>query len=1385
MSKPQAPRSTLRISESAPSPRKTDFVAFPPTPSNAVAVVPIPGDDKHGCWQAYCEIDTLARQLQDSGIVSHDPALSRGVASARVDAIRDECGFNRLSPPERTPDYILFLSQFLDWFMILLNLAGFLSLVTYFLDTSVILNLYLALVLFMIVILTCVMTFLQARSTSKVMDSFNNMLPQQCTVVRDGTSQLIPAEELVVGDLVWIRNGDKVPADLRILLCSNLKVENSSLTGESELISLTTEMMDASVPALECKNVAFNGSLCYDGAALGVVLSIGDKTVIGRIAKLASSTTQRDTNMQREVKSFVQFISILAISMASVLFAVGMVRKKGEDVLNTFVNGFLVIIVANVPQGLPATVTSLLTITAKRMAKHNIFVKRLDCVETMGSLTLIATDKTGTLTKNVMTVTDTWFGGTFHHQPTVDNLIIDDDDHLNYLTSPIAKAVLFRGAALCNRAAPESTDSASGIDSSTVLRTSVSLSPADAHPSDLTVTPRCSTTGAPYRVRRDFVLKRKYTGNPSDIALLRFADLQFSVETARKQSPMVFEIPFNSTNKWQLVIVPSSATTAPHKSMDVHIKGAPEVIINRCSTYLRADGDELQIDQSFHDSFTKAYELFGSNGRRVIALATRRFTPASADIKFSAEEGNFPTDDLCFVGMIAIMDPPRDDVPDAIQKCKDAGIKVFMITGDHPLTAQAIARDIGLLNESNRVLSLPTPTSAQHLQKTDWSEFDAAVVHGAAIDYLTPEQFQAVLSMRQVVFARTTPEHKLEIVRASQDLGECVGVTGDGVNDAPALKQGDVGVAMGKNGSDVAREAADIILMDDNFSSIVRGVEQGRTIYDNLKKTIGYTLTHLWPEIAPVALNLAFGMPAALTSLQILSIDLGTELGPAISLAYEGPENDIMNRPPRDMKKDRLMSFPLLMYSYMIAGMVNVAGCFLAYSMVFWRNGISLSDIYLSADIFWQSDAPVFCIADGSKCLTDTEQTSILAQACGSWYIALVACQFCHVWMCKTRRVSLFKHGVFTNAVMIYGALLSLSIAVILVYVPSLQGVMGSASVDYVPWLIALCTGSITWIYRESTKYVTRRDEGCVARALTCSHQQSSPDSSAVSSVDGFCRKIHASVVSIAAVSAPILSLRPRICASCVHDRASRIMPTIDQFHGDITQDEHDYKAEANRLRAAIDESIELRDEIQQKNIKCTSTAQTQCDRIALDLQARLDERESKVSEIQDSFPKFKREIAKNAENMRTGKPIPKRVIGQFEAADLKRDQEVERLHAKEQLAEGLHLIGFEQLKIENQTLNEKIEERNEELLKLCMKTTSIVQVLTHIKEKLQFVLAENQTLKKESADLEEALTVNRDKLAKKKKERDANRQMAQKLRSKEGFAKLELLYRHSMCATG
>lgn len=870
-----------------------------------------------GYEEAYIELSDVTSRFPISGINEGDPRQSTGLANEQVLEQREKFGKNELSPPKKDPPIVLFLKQFLDLFRVLLMIAGILSLISYFTDPEVELNLYLAIILIAIVIINCVMAFMEEMSSGKVMDSFKNMLPPKCSVIRGGKSLEIAAQDLVVGDLVWVKNGEKVPADMRLVQCNSLKVECSSLTGESEPIRCT----EREVRPLECTNIVFNGSLCHDGAALGLVLTVGDSTVIGRIAKMASTTKPRMTTMEREVGAFVRFITVLALSMSTVFFLIGLIRQEGKDALNLFVAGFLVVFVANVPQGLPATVTSLLAIAARKLGAQKVLVKRLDCVETLGSMTLVATDKTGTLTKNVMTVTDLWYAKEFvrHHADSVNYYT---DATIDFIRGKTPHAVLYRCACICNRS--EMIQPGEIQQSLTGSRHAVKRNSFSG---------RVDSQRTNSWRKQQEILNRQYTGNASDIALMRFCETHFSVDSARDHFPIVFEVPFNSTNKWQLVIVRAleegKLTPAKDKEeYDMLFKGAPEVVIKRCNRFLTVDGTPEPIDNQFRADFMKAYETFGENGRRVLALATTRFTKESPE-EFDAEKQNFPTSDLCFVGLVAIMDPPRDDVPEAISTCHDAGVKVFMVTGDHPLTGKAIARQIGLVPEDATVLELVDPEVPDSVPSA-WHEKEAAVIHGGVIDSLQPAHWECILSKQSIVFARTTPQHKLEIVRQCQARGEVVAVTGDGVNDAPALKQADVGVAMGKNGSEVAREAADIVLMEDTFSSIVLGIKQGRTIFDNLIKTIAYTLAHLLPEICPVLLNLALGLPTGLSSLQILSIDLGTELCPAISLAYEKPEEGVMDRPPRDPAKDRLVSKSLLIYSYLVAGVVEVAGCFLA-----------------------------------------------------------------------------------------------------------------------------------------------------------------------------------------------------------------------------------------------------------------------------------------------------------------------------------------------------------------------------------------------------------------------------------------------------------------------
>lgn len=1032
--------------------------------------------------EPYLDLVSISIMHVDSNIVTDAVEKSHGLTEVEVQKRLERYGPNVLTPPPRMPEWKRFLLQFKNIFLVLLNVCAILSIVAFIISHDII-NLYLAIVLVVVVFFTGLMQFHEEGKAYKVIDSFSKMLASECVVIRDGKEKRAGTDQLVPGDLVKIMNGDRVPADLVLLLCRGLKTDCSSLTGESEPIPNNTTPSPAAKAFFECENVAFNGSLCFDGMAIGLVFRTGDKTAVGSIARLASETTLRESTLQKEVRNFVKLVALISVTMAATCFVASVLiqgARTSDEIIAIFVNGFLVIIVANVPQGLPATVTSLLSLAARNMAKQSVLVKRIDCVETLGSTSIICSDKTGTLTKNEMTVTDLWYDGRVirRHKREHESL---------FGQSP--QALFFRGAILCNGAVQQTDEE-------------LALSKRQLQENQLQRINNASSLVWKRSVSKSILnfesQGQKFTGNPSDVALINYADALCSSQQLRSVYPILFEVPFNSTNKWQLVIV-KSADSLPEDGepadmqCEVFMKGAPEVILSRCDTYAvnsaRMKGFKQDITEEFRHDFMDTYKSFASQGRRVLALCSKAFK-APRDVAFTSENGdyNFPVTGLNFIAMVAIMDPPRDNVPDAISLCHRAGIRVFMVTGDHPLTGRSISEQIGLLQKDKKHIEI---LESETTPDEEWEACEGAVVQGCRIDALTDEQWGMILSKQAVCFARTTPAHKLEIVRRCQDMGNIVAVTGDGVNDAPALKQADVGIAMGLNGSDVAQEAADILLMDDNFASIVRGIEEGRLIFDNIKKTIAYTMAHIFPEVVSALINLLAGLPAGLTAMQVLTIDLGTELGPAISLAYEKAESDIMDRRPRDPLKDRLVSPSLLWYSYVTAGLIISAGCMAAYTFVYRSNGIRLSDFY--APDLNQAQGGFFSLTSSEPVLVErTNQTfsvdaqhRIFSKAATAWYIALTVAQFCHIWVCKTRMSSIFLHG-FENRLTFYGVGIGLLLVVFFCYVPGVQNFVGSYFVNWGPWLWALATGVLLWVYNELSKWYSRSADpaSCLVRWL-------------------------------------------------------------------------------------------------------------------------------------------------------------------------------------------------------------------------------------------------------------------------------------------------------------
>merc|ERR1711884_766382 len=723
--------------------------------------------------------------------------LDSGLSEQQVKENQAQYGPNALTPPKTTPEWIKFCKCLFSGFAMLLWVGAILCFVAYTIQATNYEeppddNLYLGIVLTTVVVVTGVFSYYQESKSAKIMESFKNLVPQYAVVVREGKKIDIKAEELTLGDSVEVKFGDRVPADLRVLEATNFKVDNSSLTGESEPQSRNNQYTHEN--PLETKNLAFFSTNAVEGTARGMVVNIGDNTVMGRIAGLASGLDTGETPIAKEIAHFIHLITGVAVFLGVTFFIIAFIL--GYHWLDAVI--FLIgIIVANVPEGLLATVTVCLTLTAKRMASKNCLVKNLEAVETLGSTSTICSDKTGTLTQNRMTVAHMWFDNAIHEADTS-----EDQSGVSVNKNAEGWKALSRVAALCNR--------------------------AEFKPGQDNVP----------------ILKREVNGDASEAALLKCCELTMGkVMDFRQKNKKVCEIPFNSTNKYQVSIHETEDKSDP--SYLLVMKGAPERILDRCSTII-IDGEEKELDDNWKDRFNTAYMELGGLGERVLGFCDFMLDEEEYPngYPFDADDVNFPITGLRFVGLMSMIDPPRAAVPDAVAKCRSAGIKVIMVTGDHPITAKAIARSVGIISEGTETVEDIAARTGRDVKDINPRDARAAVVHGGELKDLNEKQIDEILMYHtEIVFARTSPQQKLIIVEGCQRMGAIVAVTGDGVNDSPALKKADIGVAMGIAGSDVSKQAADMILLDDNFASIVTGVEEGRLIFDNLKKSFAFALT--------------------------------------------------------------------------------------------------------------------------------------------------------------------------------------------------------------------------------------------------------------------------------------------------------------------------------------------------------------------------------------------------------------------------------------------------------------------------------------------------------------------------------------------------------------
>jgi magnesium-transporting ATPase (P-type) len=793
-------------------------------------------------------MDTLVQPAQEkqdwhalpaAAALEHFRSASKGLSEADASTRLAEFGPNRLRPQQRRGPLKRLLLQFHNVLIyVLIGSAGVTAALGHWVDTGVILG---------VVVINAIIGFIQEGKAEKALDAIRNMLSLHAIALRDGQRKEIPAEQLVPGDVVLLQSGDKVPADLRLFDVRSLRVEEAALTGESLPVEKSVDPVAESATIGDRTGMAFSGTLVTYGQATGVVVATGDRTEIGRISTLLEGVTELTTPLLRQMGVFSRWLTFATLVLAALAFFFGVAVRNytaGEMFLAA-----VGLAVAAIPEGLPAIMTITLAIGVQRMARRSAIIRRLPAVETLGSVTVICSDKTGTLTRNEMTVQSV---------VTAEQLFaVDGAGYAPHGGFSIGNA----NAAMEDH--PELVD----IGRAALLCNDASLREHEGH--------------------------WQVTGDPTEGALVTLA-MKTGLDPAYETEalPRIDVIPFESEHRFMATLHHDHAGHA-----FAMVKGAPERVLEMCRLQRQA-GEDRPID---HARWRARVETLAAAGQRLLAVATRTMPAEQRSLRFSdLEEG------LTLLAMVGLTDPPRAEAIDSVRRCHEAGIRVKMITGDHATTAAAIGAQLGL-------------------------DARGAALTGVELELMSDEEMKDAVAATDV-FARASPEHKLRLVKALQARGEVVAMTGDGVNDAPALKRADVGVAMGLKGTEAAKEAAEMVLADDNFASIAAAVEEGRTVYENLRKAIVYILPTNGGEAGIVLIAILLGITLPITPVQILWINMVTAVTLSLSLAFEQPEQGAMQRPPRDPGDPLISGF--LLWRIVLVSVIMVAG---AMGLFLWE----------------------------------------------------------------------------------------------------------------------------------------------------------------------------------------------------------------------------------------------------------------------------------------------------------------------------------------------------------------------------------------------------------------------------------------------------------------
>jgi len=882
-----------------------------------------------------------------AGLLESDPA--RGLSQGEVEGRRLEFGTNEMTARKGMGEWKRFLLQFAQPLMYILLLA---SAVTLFLGEYVD-----SAVIFAVTLVNAVIGFLQESKAERAIEALSKMIRTEATVRRDGRKQRIDSVELVPGDVVLLQSGDKVPADMRLLKVRSLQVDESALTGESLPVEKREGQLAADTVLADRKNLVFAGTLVTYGQAEGLVCATGNRTETGRIARLIHEATDLSTPLTRKIAEFSKLVLWVILGLATLTFAIGLVRgEKAEEMFMAAV----ALAVGAIPEGLPAAVTITLAIGVARMAKRRVIIRRLPAVESLGSTTVICSDKTGTLTENQMTVQQIFAGGEFY-----------DVTGSGYEPS---------GEVL-------SGDVRASLDQHEALRETL-LAGLLNNDSQL--------------VRTDGRLKVE--GDPTEAALITVAEKagMISADT-HSAHPRLDVIAFESEHQFMATL----HGRGEGENRVIFKKGSVERLLERCSYILRDDGTLAPLDSAI---VLAAVERMAAGGLRVLAFARMEVAGDHSELRHEHVKGG-----LTFLGLQGMIDPPRAEAIVSVRKCQEAGIQVKMITGDHALTARSIAQQLGLHGGGDGELIALTGRDLEQVSEDDLPE----------------------VAERTAVFARVAPEQKLKLVRALQARGHIVAMTGDGVNDAPALKQADIGVAMGITGTDVAKGAADMLLTDDNFASIEAAVEEGRSVFDNLTKFIIWTLPTNAGEAVIILSAIILGTALPALPVQFLWVNMMSSICLGLMLVFEPKERDIMQRAPRDPQQP-ILTFPLFMRTGLVTLLIGAS----AFGAFLWEQEVRTKNVVEA-------------------------RTTVIN--------VIVMVEIFYLLNCRSLLHSMFRVGMWSNLWIFAGIAAMLIAQLLFTHAPVMNRLFHTAPLDLASWIYIAGVGVAAYCIVEFEKWVRRR----------------------------------------------------------------------------------------------------------------------------------------------------------------------------------------------------------------------------------------------------------------------------------------------------------------------